>query len=78
MLVPSGLAAIGNVALALLKTGDEVLVPDNAYGPNKAMGSAMLAQFGVQRVLTRLEPPPIWRPKSPLRPAWSGWRRRAR
>ena len=51
VLVPSGLAAIGNVALALLKTGDEVLVPDNAYGPNKAMGSATLAQFGVRQVL---------------------------
>jgi cystathionine beta-lyase len=51
VLVPSGLAAIGNVALALLKTGDEVLVPDNAYGPNKAMGAAMLAQFGVRQVL---------------------------
>src|ERR1017187_1212588 len=31
LLVPSGLAAIANVSLALLKTGDEVLIPDNAY-----------------------------------------------
>src|SRR6187402_2240781 len=33
LLVPSGLAAIANVMFALLKTGDEVLLPDNAYGP---------------------------------------------
>ena len=30
LLVPSGLAAIATVSLALLKTGDEVLIPDNA------------------------------------------------
>ena len=35
LLVPSGLAAIATVSLALLKTGDEVLLPDNAYEPNK-------------------------------------------
>jgi len=37
VLVPSGLAAIGLVALSLLKSGDEVLIPDNAYGPNKSL-----------------------------------------
>src|SRR6187399_2931769 len=37
ILVPSGLAAIANVSMALLKAGDEVLIPDNAYGPNKAL-----------------------------------------
>ena len=31
----SGLAALANVALALLRQGDEVLIPDNAYGPNR-------------------------------------------
>src|SRR5512141_2854270 len=29
IVVPSGLAAIANVAMALLATGDEVLIPDN-------------------------------------------------
>ena len=48
VLVPSGLAAIGTASLALLKTGDEVLVPDNAYGPNKAMSASTLAQFGMR------------------------------
>ncbi|WP_119966143.1 PLP-dependent transferase [Simplicispira lacusdiani] len=51
VLVPSGLAAIGNVSLALLKAGDEVLVPDNAYGPNKGMSVATLAHFGIRAVL---------------------------
>lgn len=51
LLVPSGLAAIANVSLALLKTGDEVLIPDNAYGPNKSMAEATLAQFGIRHVL---------------------------
>ena len=47
LLVPSGLAAIANVALALLKTGDEVLIPDNAYGPNKALADGELKNFGI-------------------------------
>ncbi|NMM79348.1 cystathionine beta-lyase [Acidovorax sp. SRB_14] len=51
VLVPSGLAAIALVSLALLKTGDVVLIPDNAYGPNKSMAEATLAQFGVRHVL---------------------------
>ena len=47
VLVPSGLAAIANVALSLLKTGDEVLIPDNAYGPNKALAQGELAAWGI-------------------------------
>src|SRR3954453_10349644 len=37
VLVPSGLAAIATVGMALLKTGDEVLLPDNVYGPSRAL-----------------------------------------
>ncbi len=51
VLVPSGLAAIANVALALLKPGDEVLIPDNAYGPSKDLASGELARFGITHVL---------------------------
>ncbi|UCU97486.1 PLP-dependent transferase [Acidovorax radicis] len=51
LLVPSGLAAIANVALALLKPGDEVLIPDNAYGPNKDLAHAELARLGIKPVL---------------------------
>ena len=47
VLVPSGLAAIANTALALLKSGDEVLIPDNAYGPNKALAEGELRQWGI-------------------------------
>ena len=46
-LVPSGLAAVVLVDMALLKAGDEVLIPDNAYGPNKAFAQAELAGWGI-------------------------------
>ena len=45
-LVPSGLAAVVLVGMALLKAGDEVLIPDNAYGPNKAFAQTELAAWG--------------------------------
>lgn len=47
LLVPSGLAAIANVALSLLHTGDEVLIPDNAYGPNTALAQGELQAWGI-------------------------------
>lgn len=47
LLVPSGLAAIASVALALLHTGDEVLIPDNAYGPSKALCEGELKHWGI-------------------------------
>lgn len=47
LLVPSGLAAIANVSLSLLRSGDEVLIPDNAYGPNKALAEGELAAWGI-------------------------------
>ncbi|PUE52934.1 PLP-dependent transferase [Limnohabitans parvus] len=47
VLVPSGLAALATVALALLKSGDELLLPDNAYGPNKALAEGELRHYGI-------------------------------
>jgi len=47
LLVPSGLASIALTDFALLKRGDEVLIPDNAYGPNKALATGELASFGI-------------------------------
>jgi cystathionine beta-lyase len=47
LLLPSGLAAIANVALSLLFTGDEVLIPDNAYGPNKVLAEGELRAWGI-------------------------------
>lgn len=51
LLMPSGLAAIAIVSLALLRTGDEVLIPDNVYGPNKSMAESALAQWGIRHRL---------------------------
>jgi len=57
LLVPSGLAALALVALSLLKTGDEVLIPDNAYGPNKALAEGELRHFGItHRVYDPMDP----------------------
>ncbi|TFZ08094.1 PLP-dependent transferase [Ramlibacter humi] len=47
LLVPSGLAAIANVDLSLLSVGDEVLIPDNVYGPSKTLAEGELAQWGI-------------------------------
>lgn len=47
LLVPSGLAAIALVNLALLKAGDEVVIPHNAYGPNKALAQHELMGWGI-------------------------------
>jgi cystathionine beta-lyase len=47
VLVPSGLAAIGLVDLALLAAGDELLIPDNAYGPGKELARVELARWGI-------------------------------
>jgi cysteine-S-conjugate beta-lyase len=46
-LVPSGLAAIALVNFALLKSGDDILIPDNVYGPSKTLASNELAHFGI-------------------------------
>jgi cystathionine beta-lyase len=47
VLAPSGLAAITMVNLALLKAGDEVLLPDNVYGPSREQARTLLAGFGI-------------------------------
>jgi cystathionine beta-lyase len=47
LLAPSGLAAIALVDLALLKSGDELLIPDNAYGPSKELARNELAGYGI-------------------------------
>ncbi len=47
LLVPSGLAAIALVDVALLRQGDELLIPDNAYGPGKELARQELAHWGI-------------------------------
>jgi cysteine-S-conjugate beta-lyase len=51
VLVPSGLAAIANVGMALLKTGDEVLLPDNVYGPSRALADGEFQAWGITHQL---------------------------
>jgi cystathionine beta-lyase len=47
LLAPSGLAAIAMVDLALLKAGDDVLIPDNVYNPNRELGRWLSEDFGI-------------------------------
>lgn len=51
LLTPSGLSAISCVMLALLKAGDEVLLPHNVYSPALIVAKMLRAQFGVQYAL---------------------------
>ncbi|MCD6026865.1 MAG: Cystathionine beta-lyase [Solimicrobium sp.] len=47
LLAPSGLAAISIVSLAFLKTGDDVLIADNVYGPNRELGHWMAKNYDI-------------------------------
>jgi cystathionine beta-lyase len=47
LLAPSGLAAIAMVDLAVLKTGDDVLLPDNVYNPSRELGNWLSKDFGI-------------------------------
>jgi cystathionine beta-lyase len=47
ILCPSGLAAIAMVDMALLKSGDELLLPDNVYGPSRAFAAHELKHWGI-------------------------------
>ena len=47
LLAPSGLAAIAMVDFGLLKSGDDVLLPDNVYNPNRELGRWLTNDFGV-------------------------------
>lgn len=57
LLVPSGLAAIALVDAALLRAGDEVLIPENAYGPSKELARNELVAWGIaHRFYDPMEP----------------------
>jgi cystathionine beta-lyase len=47
LLAPSGLSALALVNQALLSAGDHVLLPDNAYGPNKDFARGELTRWGI-------------------------------
>lgn len=48
VLAPSGLAAIALVNFALLKSGDDLLLPDNAYGPSRDLGRWLQRDYGIK------------------------------
>ncbi|WP_374583537.1 cystathionine beta-lyase [Pseudoduganella sp.] len=47
LLAPSGLAAIAMCNFALLKSGDDVLLPDNVYSPNRDLARWLSTDFGI-------------------------------
>ncbi|NLC23000.1 MAG: cystathionine beta-lyase [Oxalobacter sp.] len=47
ILAPSGLAAIAIVDFAFLRSGDDVLIPENVYNPNRELGNWLTHDFGV-------------------------------
>lgn len=47
LLQPSGLAAISNVYFGIVKAGDDVLIPDNVYSPNREHGNWLAHDFGL-------------------------------
>ena len=47
VLAPSGLAAISIAFLALLKTGDHMLVADCVYGPVRTVEQTLLSRLGI-------------------------------
>jgi cysteine-S-conjugate beta-lyase len=51
VLVSSGLAAITLVNMALLAGGEQVLLPDNVYGPSKHFARHELARWGIPHAL---------------------------
>ncbi|CAH2795635.1 MAG: Cystathionine beta-lyase (EC [uncultured Caballeronia sp.] len=48
LLQSSGLAAISNVYFGIVKVGDHVLVPDNAYSPNREHADWLAEDFGLE------------------------------
>ncbi|MBA4267325.1 MAG: cystathionine beta-lyase, partial [Comamonadaceae bacterium] len=47
VLAPSGLSAVALVDMAFLRQGDELLIPDNAYGPGKTFAEGELKAWGI-------------------------------
>lgn len=47
IVTPGGQSAISLIDLALLQSGDHVLVPRSVYRPNKQLTNTLLARFGV-------------------------------
>ena len=50
-LAPSGLSAIAVTNIGLLTKGDEVLLPNNVYGPSRELARSLLAEWGITHKL---------------------------
>ncbi|HEY6274116.1 MAG TPA: cystathionine beta-lyase [Terriglobales bacterium] len=48
IITPGGQAAISFIHMALLKSGDHVLLPENIYGPNRKCANDLLRRFSVE------------------------------
>jgi len=48
VLTSSGLSALALVNFAFLKSGDHLLIPDNAYNPNRDLAAWMQRDFGIE------------------------------
>ena len=48
IITPGGQGAISLINLALLKTGDHILIPENVYTPNQQLARNVLRRFGVE------------------------------
>jgi cysteine-S-conjugate beta-lyase len=48
ILMPGGQGAISLINLALLKSGDHILIPQNVYTPNRQLARNVLRRFGVE------------------------------
>ena len=51
LLAPSGLAALNLVNQSLLKSGDQLLIPDNVYGPSRNSARHELAGWGIDHAV---------------------------
>ncbi|HEV2988254.1 MAG TPA: cystathionine beta-lyase [Candidatus Angelobacter sp.] len=48
LITPGGQGAISLIHLALLKSGDHILLPESIYGPNRKFVNDVLRRFGVE------------------------------
>jgi cystathionine beta-lyase len=56
IVTPGGQGAISLINLALLKSGDHILIPENVYTPNRQLARNVLRRFGVE---TSFYPPGV-------------------
>jgi cysteine-S-conjugate beta-lyase len=48
IIMPGGQGAIALISLALLKSGDHILIPESVYTPNRKLAYHVLRRFGVE------------------------------